>query len=144
MQSDISSTAESNDGLLRVHVYKGSSGSTFVHYEDDGISHDYHLGDYLEQEFSYDSESNQVKIGSSIGNYKSDYNSIRIYFHGFDIDKVLVDQKSVSLAIEDYAFLGKLTEFDPLPEHDHSYLEIKNLTFLELKFNSKETIIQLT
>ena len=53
MQSDISSTAESNDGLLRVHVYNGSSGSTFVHYEDDGISHDHHLGDYLEREFSY-------------------------------------------------------------------------------------------
>jgi alpha-glucosidase len=144
MQSDISSTAESNDGLLRVHVYNGSSGSTFVHYEDDGISHDHHLGDYLEREFSYDSESSQLKIGSSIGNYKSDYSSIRIFFHGFELDKVLVDQKSVSLEMEDYEFLGKLTEFDPLPENDHPYLDIKNLPFIELKFNSKETIIQLT
>lgn len=144
MQSDICSTADSNDGLLRVHVYKGSSGSTFIHYEDDGISHEHQLGNFLEREFSYDIKSNQVKIGASIGNYKTDYRSIRIYFHGFDFDEVLVDQNSVSIEIEDYAFLAKLTEFDPLPEHDHPYLEIKNLPFLELEFNSKETIIQLT
>lgn len=144
MQSDISSTAESNDGLLRVHLYKGSSGSTFVHYEDDGISHDHQSGDYLKREFSYDTKSNQVKIGLSIGTYKSDFRSIRIYFHGFDIDTVLIDQKSISLKMEDYEFLGKLTEFDPLPENDHPYVAIKNLPFLELEFNSKETIIQLT
>jgi alpha-glucosidase len=144
MQSDISSTAESNDGLLRVHLYKGSSGSTFVHYEDDGISHDHQSGDYLNREFSYDPKSNQVKIGLSIGTYKSDFRSIRIYFHGFDIDTVLIDQKSISLKMEDYEFLGKLTEFDPLPENDHPYVAIKNLPFLELECNSKETIIQLT
>jgi alpha-glucosidase len=144
MQSDISSTAESNDGLLRVHLYKGSSGSTFVHYEDDGISHDHQSGDYLKREFSYDTKCNQVKIGLSIGTYKSDFRSIRIYFHGFDIDTVLIDQKSISLKMEDYEFLGKLTEFDPLPENDHPYVAIKNLPFLELECNSKETIIQLT
>jgi alpha-glucosidase len=144
MQSDVSFTAESNDGLLRVHIYKGSTGSTFVHYEDDGISHDHQSGDFLKREFSYDSESNQVKIGPSIGNYKSDYSSVRIFFHGFDLEEVIVDQKSISLEMEDYEFLAKLTEFDPLPENDHPYLDIKKLPFLDLAFNLKETIIQLT
>jgi alpha-glucosidase len=46
--------------------------------------------------------------------------------------------------MEDYEFLAKLTEFDPLPENDHPYLDIKKLPFLDLAFNLKETIIQLT
>jgi len=144
MQSDISTTAEANDGILRLHVYQGSKGGSFVHYEDDGISHDHQSGAFLEREFSYDSSKSQLLISATTGDYKSDYKSIRLYFHGFDLTHLTVNQKSYSLQSEDYAFVGKLTEFDPLPENDHPYLDIKNLPFLDLEFNEQETLIQLT
>ncbi|HSF54022.1 MAG TPA: hypothetical protein VLA71_09735, partial [Algoriphagus sp.] len=56
----------------------------------------------------------------------------KIYFHGFSNETVSIGGKTHKLQTEDYAFLGKLTEFDPLPEHEHPYFEIENLPYLEL------------
>ena len=35
----------------------------------------------------------------------------------------------------------RLTEFDPLPEHNHPYFEITNLKILELPYTSEEIVI---
>jgi alpha-glucosidase len=48
------------------------------------------------------------------------------------MESVFVAGKTLPLQTENYAFLGKLTEFDPLPEHDHPYFEINTLPFVEL------------
>jgi len=132
MQSDMQHTGDQRDGILRIHVYKGNSGSEFTHYEDAGEGMEYQSGDYLKRIIAYNPESESLKFELAEGNYSGDFEKIKIYFHGFSTDSVSLGDEIHSLKTENYAFLGKLTEFDPLPENDHTYFKIKNLPFLEL------------
>ncbi len=144
MQSDISHTSESNDGVLRIHLYQGAQGSSYQHYEDDGISFEHKSGKYLKRDFTYDPDSNQLVVSECTGKFNSDYSKIKVYLHGFDSPQVMINDSPIKLEVEDYAFLGKLTEFDPLPENDHPFLEIKDLPYFELDFNNKASIIQFS
>lgn len=137
MQSGVESTSESHDGILRIHVYKGVEGSDFIHYEDAGEGLSYLQGDYSKRTISYQPEINSLKFGPVEGSYSGDFNRIRIYFHGFAMETISLRGEKMTLKTEDYAFLGKLTEFDPLPENDHPFFEIKNLPYLEIEY-SKE------
>lgn len=132
MQSDVEFTGGKTDGILNIHVYKGLIGSEFLHYEDAGEGLEYQSGGFLKREISYNPKSGSLKFGLPEGNYLSDFKRLKIYFHGFSTDSVSLGEKVFQLKTEDFAFLGRLTEFDPLPEHDHPYFEIKNLPFLEL------------
>lgn len=139
MQSDISHTGDSHDQVLRVHVYCSDQSGLFLHYEDDGESFGYIENEYFKREISYSPKQMALSIGPVDGNRESTYKKIRVYLHGFQTDVLTIDGKSQSLEKEDFAFLEKLTEFDPLPEHDHPFYEIKNLPFIEIN-NNKEPI----
>lgn len=132
MQSDVEFTEEKTDGILRIHVYKGKTGSEFLHYEDAGEGLEYQLGSYLKRTIHYKPENESLEFGQVEGSYSSDFKKLKIYFHGFSTASVSMGGKVLHLKSEDFAFLGKLTEFDPLPEENHPYFEIKNLPFLEL------------
>lgn len=132
IQSDVEFTGGKTDGILNIHVYKGQEGSEFLHYEDAGEGLEYQSGEFLKRLISYDPKSGFLKFGQAEGNYSSDFKRLKIYLHGFSTDSVSLDGKVLQLKTEDHAFLGRLTEFDPLPEHDQPYFEIKNLSYLEL------------
>jgi alpha-glucosidase len=132
LQSDVENTAGQHDGVLRIHVYKGQTGSEFLHYEDAGEGLEYLSGAFFKRTISYDPTSKSLRLSPAAGTYSSDFKKLKIYFHGFDATSVSVDGTQYKLETETYAFLGKLTEFDPLPENDHPYFSIKNLPYLEL------------
>jgi len=132
MQSDVAHTQAKHDGILRIHVYAGNEASSFVQYEDDGTSLDYQKGEFYERNISYLPEVQQVNFSKITGEFKTEFNKIRIYLHGFNADSALCNGKSIELQTENYAFLTKLTEFDPLPEHEHPFLSIPNLKYLEI------------
>ena len=132
MQSDVEFTGATPDGVLRIHVYRGQSGSEFLHYEDAGEGLEYLSGHFLTRKITYDPLSEMLRFDSPEGSYRSDFKKLKIYFHGFSMESVFVAGKTLPLQTENYAFLGKLTEFDPLPEHDHPYFEINTLPFVEL------------
>ncbi len=132
MQSDVEFTGGKTDGILNIHVYKGQEGSAFLHYEDAGEGLEYQSGEFLKRVISYDPKSGSLTFGLAEGNYSSDFKRLKIYLHGFLTDSVRLGEKVLQLKTEDHAFLGRLTEFDPLPEHDQPYFEIKNLSYLEL------------
>jgi alpha-glucosidase len=132
MQSDVEFTGQAHDGVLSIHVYRGQSGSEFIHYEDAGEGLEYLSGHYLTRKIKYDPSSELLRFDSTEGSYRSDFKKLKIYFHGFSMESVFAEGKTLPLQTENYAFLGKLTEFDPLPEHDHPYFEIKALPFVEL------------
>ncbi len=132
LQSDVDHTGAQHDGTLRIHVYRGGSGSEFVHYEDAGDGLNYLSGEYFRRKITYDPGSESLVFEASEGNYPSDFSRLKLYFHGFSCRSVAVSGKTRHLSTENYGFLGKLTEFDPLPEMDHPYFEIKNLSYLEL------------
>ncbi|MDF2158103.1 glycoside hydrolase family 31 protein [Algoriphagus sp. CAU 1675] len=137
-QSTVFNSEEKHDGILQVHVYQGAEGSTFVHYEDDGRSHRHEKGIYFKREIKLDTDSLSLVFGEAEGQYKSDYDKLRIYFHGFSSEVVNLNGKSIKLKSENHAFLGRLTEFDPLPEHNHPYYEIQDLKYLEAEHSSEK------
>lgn len=132
MQSDVEYSEAVHDGILRLHVYKGTSGSTFLHYEDAGDGLEYLEGEFLKRKIHYDPIHESLLFESVEGSYPSDFSRLKIYFHGFSTESVSFEENTLSLKNEDYAFLGRLTEFDPLPELDHPYFEIRNLSYVEM------------
>jgi alpha-glucosidase len=132
MQSDVDYSDQPHDGTLRIHVYKGITGSSFLLYEDAGDGLEYLSGEFSKRWVHYDPISESLRFEAVEGSYPSDFTKLKIYFHGFSVASVRLDEKSLVLDQEDYAFLGRLTEFDPLPELDHPYFDIKNLPYLEM------------
>lgn len=140
MQSDVAHTQAKHDGILRIHVYAGANSSSFTHYEDDGTSLDYQKDGFCERTISYHPELQQVSFSKIEGEFKTEFNKIRIYLHGFSAKSALCNGQSLDLQTENHAFLTKLTEFDPLPEHEHPFLSIPNLKYVEID-NLAESIL---
>jgi len=65
------------------------------------------------------------------GHLCSQYAKIRLYFHGFDHLQPQVNGSKMEIKSRDFAFLDKLTEFDPLPDQVHPYFQINQLPYLE-------------
>lgn len=139
MQSDISSTSQKNDGILRIHIYAGNQDSSYEHYEDDGISHSHEHGYFHKRKISYFSNEEKVELSEAGGSFISEYETITFYFHGFDMSEITINNEVIEVEKESYGFLGRLTEFDPLPENEHPYHEIKELPFISIK-NSQEQL----
>lgn len=127
MQSDISHTGQHHDGILRLHVYKGKGKTLNVHYEDDGITNTYQRGDFYKRTIVWDSDTQQLSFGAVEGNIPSKFSFIKIYLHGMNLEKAVMQGDDLPISRENFAFLDKLTEFDPLPEHSHPYFHISNL-----------------
>jgi alpha-glucosidase len=132
MQSDVNNTEASHDGILRIHVYKGKEGSEFLHYEDAGEGLEFQVGEFHSRTIIYQADSEELLFSETSGNFTSEFTKFKIYFHGFHQESAQISGQTIHLKKENYAFLCKLTEFDPLPEQDHPYYEIKNLPYLEL------------
>ena len=141
MQSDITHTEEKPDGILSIHVYQGETGSEFTHYEDAGEGLNYMEGDFHQRKIHYKPEQQSLILEEATGSRKSDFHTIRLYFHGFESDSIHLNGEQQKLNSRNYAFLERLTEFDPLPEHNHPYFEITNLKILELPYTSEEIVI---
>jgi alpha-glucosidase len=137
LQSDIAHTGAANDGILHLHVYDGKVPHTIQHYEDDGLSKNYLRGDYHSRTIAWDPEKGILELNSSEGQRESQFTTIAVYFHGKSIKHAQINGNELELSIESVAFLEKLTEFDPLPEHLHPYHEINGLTCLRIPYSNE-------
>ena len=72
------------------------------------------------------------------GQLSSQYTKIRLYFHGFDQLQPQMNGSKMDLQAGNFAFLNKLTEFDPLPDQVHPYFQITQLPYLELPHSGDE------
>ncbi|MCH7408548.1 glycoside hydrolase family 31 protein [Belliella sp. DSM 111904] len=142
MQSSIQHTADQNDGHLHVHVYAGKVEQNFVHYEDDGISLSHLKGEYLKRNIIWNSAKKKLHFESTEGNYVSDFHTIVIHLHGFSDSDIQIDQQSYTTHLGDFAFLDKLTDFDPLPDHSHPHLKIKELISFTIPYQAEDFTIQ--
>lgn len=142
LQNDIAHTAAKNDGILQIHLYAGNEGSEYIHYEDDGVSFDFESGDFYERIFTFSPEEQKLIINEATGNYSSHFDTFRIYLHGFTGDKVMLDEETISLTQKSFAFLDKLSEFDPLPDLGYPHLSIPKLKYLDLPIQSNKMEIR--
>jgi alpha-glucosidase len=138
LQNATAHTAAATDGILRIHLYAGAEGSEYTHYEDDGVSFDFEDGAYHERIFSYSPASQKLTISKASGNYLSQFTTFRLYLHGFSCEKILLGDETISLKHESFAFLDKLSEFDPLPDSSYPHLSIPKLSYVDITVQSTQ------
>ncbi|MEI6184848.1 MAG: DUF5110 domain-containing protein, partial [Bacteroidota bacterium] len=84
MQSTIQSTKEKGDGILYLHVWKGTETSKFVYYEDDGETYQYEQGAYYKRTIVYDALSISLLLQKKEGDFSTKFTKLKIVLHGFD------------------------------------------------------------
>lgn len=138
MQSAVQHTAESHEGILELHIYAGDDG-VFTHYEDDGESYNYEKGAFLERELSFNSENGSLNIDKCEGSYASDFNTIRLYLHGWeDLESVEMNGETLAIMEEDYYFVKPISNFDPYINSIDDSKVVKHLKYVELPHRSDE------
>jgi len=144
LQSAVKHTDDPHDGVLSLHIYKGSSISDFELYEDEGETLAYRKGAYSKRTIEVDSERGIISIKRSEGKLKSKFQKIKICLHGFDQKKIQYNGNYFNLVPETVAFLEKLTEFDPLPDYLHPFYEVKNVQTAEINYEAEAMDLQLS
>ena len=101
MQNVIQSTNEKGDGILEVNIWNGKQATSFVYYEDDGVSYDYQKGSYCKREISFDPVKKIISFLAVEGSFVSKYDKIKLVLHGFsgEIKKVRVNSEAISNAL---------------------------------------------
>jgi alpha-glucosidase len=103
----VQSTAETPQGPLSLHIYKGDTGSETTWYEDDGESFDYQKGVYYQRAIAYDAGARSIGIGAAQGSYKSKFDKLELVLHGFGETSALkVNGRPVALRARGDAIIG--------------------------------------
>jgi alpha-glucosidase len=137
-QSPTQHTEMAHDSTLTIHLYRGKTGSTYFHFEDKGEGFHYLEGEFFSREIQYLPEFGTLRLKEAKGELTSQYTKIRLYFHGFDHLQPQVNGSIVDLKSGDFAFLNKLSEFDPLPDQVHPFYQINQLPYLEFAHTREE------
>ncbi len=82
-QNTLQHTKEKGDGILYLHVYKGSQPTHFLYYEDDGETYDYEKGKFYKRNMVYDGLSNKLMLERKEGSFTSKFTTVKIVLHGF-------------------------------------------------------------
>lgn len=83
MQCTVQSTKEKGDGILYLHIWKGSDNSSFVYYEDDGETYQYEQNQFYKRSINYDAAGNKLIFSAREGNYSSKFKQVKVILHGF-------------------------------------------------------------
>ncbi len=83
MQSVVQNTKEKGDGILYLHVWKGTVENSFVYYEDDGETYNYEQGNYYKRTIWFN-PLGTLTIGTKEGKYSSKFTTVKLIFHGFE------------------------------------------------------------
>ncbi len=144
LQSQTQHSKEKHSGILELHVYKGIESSDFELYEDDGESYDYQNGNYLRRKITNDPIASKISISKSEGKYKSEFQKIRLYLHGYDsLKEVRVNGTMLIPAKEDYIFIEPVSNFDPFEDNADKSKVIKDLRYIEFESTSNDIDIDL-
>lgn len=114
-------------GVLSIHLYKGANESDFMFYEDDGISYQYKNNNYALRKIVFNGK-NQLTLTAQEGNYRSSYQKIKLYLHGFELDKNTIP----------YRFIEPLPAFDPLFTPKGFVYEVEKVVVLEKDFDAEQ------
>jgi alpha-glucosidase len=137
MQSIIHSTNEKTDGVLSLYIYNGVG--EYQYYEDDGVSYQYHNGEYYKRTFSLSQQKLELKPAS--GKYKTKFNKLKIYWQGEEsIEKIKVNGKMVESKEEEVCFIKAISNFDPFSQNT-TKKSIKK-KYVELTFDKNEISIE--
>jgi alpha-glucosidase len=138
LQSSIQSTAEKPHKVLELHVYKGTIGSIFTYYEDDGVSYAYqHEEAYYLRKITYDAAQGVLHFSEATGSYASHFEVCRVYLHGFDAEVVYIAEQVLNVQKTNYRFLDPISNFDPFWGDSEDLRFVANLQFVEIGWSMK-------
>jgi len=131
MQSVVQSTMEQPSDTLFVHLYFGGAPSSFLYYEDDGVSLENESGNYMVQEFTFNPQSRKITIKAQEGSYRSKFQKITFLLHGFPLMKEMnLNGKPVKVEPSVIDLLTALPDNDPLYTYARKLTqEVQKLTF---------------
>jgi alpha-glucosidase len=102
MQNVIQYTGQATDGVLSLHFFKGTDNSSFIYYEDDGITYNFEQGQFYKRKIEYNKLDNTIIIDYKEGKYKTRYNTLNLILHGFsDIEMSSIKLKNNNAVIVD-------------------------------------------
>ncbi|WP_316929012.1 TIM-barrel domain-containing protein [Nitritalea halalkaliphila] len=142
--NSLHTAASSSSDTLELHVYLGTKSYSFTYYEDAGDGYQYQDGDFYAQVISWDGAHNRLRFESPEGGRATAKSQVKIYFHGAANElTVELNEQPIAVKREHYAFLAQLSEFDPLPEHERSFAQVKNLAYVTLPLTGDAHTLQL-
>jgi len=145
MQSNVQNTEDSHDGILRLHVYYGMKSGKYHHYENDGISFNHLKGSYYSRTITWIPLSKSIRFDQPQGSFRTSFLKIKMYLHGFEGEEIQVNLKQkIEIRQEDFAYLEKISDFDPLPDTSLPFHQINNLKVIELEYLSDEFEISIS
>ncbi len=156
MQSQVQSTADLPEKTLNLHVYKGQGTSTFEYFEDDGVSEAESDFNFYKRQISLDSANKSINFEAKEGNYRTHYERLKVYFHGFGEinectlsvvrnemeDSGQMDQKIEYIGKEDFQFINPISNFDPWNNNSAESKTIFGLQFAEMDLKDESFLIK--
>lgn len=126
---------------LEVHVYQGTAYNDFTLYEDDGETFEYETGASVTRKISYAPSENELVIDTAVGLYQSHFQTLKVCFHGIDIDRVSANGKHLTVERKDYRFVNPISNYDPIntmPEGP----KVAGLPFVTLPYGTEKILIK--
>jgi len=101
MQSIVQSTSEKPSEVLQFHLYSGPDKSSFLYYEDDGITYACENGDFYKRLIEFDPQKKQILWQKPEGNYPTKFKTLELVFHGFEqLEEITINQDRKPLRAE--------------------------------------------
>lgn len=141
MQPVRSSTAEKCD-TLAIHLYKGEEDTSFVFYEDDGITFQYREHHFARRTIEYRARERELVLHPTEGNYKSEYTNLEIVFHGFEdeVSDVTLNGNNLLTFRETNRFFQGLEKYDPIRDPEPAPEE--PVISVRCRYGSNEMVFQ--
>lgn len=138
LQSQTYSSKDQPEDTLQIHVYKGANPNAFTYYEDDGSTYEYEQKAYYKRSIEYNPSSKELVFKAVEGEYRSGFNKVRVYFHGFTSEELL----SAKTGTSEYRFMDPLTNFDPGLNIETADFKIQDIDYMEFDNSNDEVVVK--
>ena len=113
MQTAKSNIADKGD-ILTLHVYSGTTSTSFTYYEDDGETFAYQQNAFYKRTIDFLPAEKTLVMRSVEGTLNASYRRLKIVFHAFmHLNGVFVNGSHYNLQREDCRYFAPLEKFDP-------------------------------
>ncbi len=144
-QNVIQHTNQEPSKTLEVHLYFSEKNREGLYYEDKGEGYDYKNGDFIKKTFSWNFKSKTLSISKNEGNknYKSKFEKLKIYLHGFEefLNNLGGDPRDNAMQVETYRWIEPISNFDPFFMPETNINQVEKLAFFEVDFTNDEKSI---
>jgi alpha-glucosidase len=117
MENAKSHTGEVSE-TLDLHIYKHVSNTSFVYYQDDGVTFDYQNATFAKRVIEYKPLLNKITLHHTEGDYKSPLKKLSLFLHGFErsLNSVYVNNHEHVVSHAVNQFFSGLEKYDPIKD----------------------------